>query len=187
MRAALGMMAAAVLWTACGGGENNPGGGGAMTASIDGQAFSSSQLASASAASSSMVSVYTIIGARLLSGTTAQSISLSLYNIAGPGTYPLGVNSTNFGGIGTVAEGATAWTTPLSGAAGTVNITSLTPTRIAGTFSFNAAEVVNPSSTKSVTNGAFDMPVTGTPGTVQPYQGSSMKATLGGTSWIGAT
>src|SRR5678815_2774364 len=140
MRAALGMMAAAVLWTACGGGENNPGGGNAMTASIDGQAFSSSQLASASAASSSMVSVYTIIGARLLSGTTAQSISLSLYNIAGPGTYPLGVNSTNFGGIGTVAEGATAWTTPLSGAAGTVNITSLTPTRIAGTFSFNAAE-----------------------------------------------
>ena len=196
MRAALGMMAAAVLWVACGGGGNNPGGGGggsgsgsggAMTANIDGQAFSSAQFASASAASSSQLSGYTIIGSRLVSGTTAQAISLSLYNISGPGTYPLGVNGTNFGGIGTVSEGPNAWTTPLSGTAGTVIVTNLTSNRIAGTFSFNAVQVVNPSSTKSVTNGAFDMALTGTPGTVQPYHGSSMRATFGGTPWIGAT
>jgi len=158
-----------------------------MTANIDGQAFSSSQFASASAATSSTVSVYTIIGARLLSGTNTQTIALSLYNIAGPGTYPLGVNSTNFGGIGTVAEAANSWTTPLNGTAGTVIVTSVGSGRIAGTFSFTAADITNPSSTRSVTGGAFDMAVTGTPGTVQPYQGSSMRATFGGTPWIGAT
>ena len=51
-----------------------------------------------------------------------------------------------------------------SGTAGTVIITSLTATRIAGTFSFNAADVLNPASTRSVTNGAFDLGITGTPG-----------------------
>ena len=86
-----------------------------------------------------------------------------------------------------VAEAANSWTTPLNGTAGTVIVTSVGSGRIAGTFSFTAADITNPSSTRSVTGGAFDMAVTGTPGTVQPYQGSSMRATFGGTPWIGAT
>jgi hypothetical protein len=157
-----------------------------MSASVNGQAFTATQSATAAANSSAAVSVYTITGTRL-SGSTAQTILLSLYNIAAPGTYPLGVNSTNFGGLATYLEGSTSWTTPLNGTAGTVIITSLTATRIAGTFSFNAADVLNPASTRSVTNGAFDLGITGTPGTVQPYQGSAMKATLGGNAWIGAS
>jgi hypothetical protein len=157
-----------------------------MSASVNGQAFSATQSATAAATSTAAVSVYTITGTRL-SGTTATTILLSLYNIAAPGTYPLGVNSTNFGGLATYLEGSSSWTTPLNGTAGTVIITSLTASRIAGTFSFNAADVLNPASTRSVTNGAFDLGITGTPGTVQPYQGSAMKATLGGTAWIGAS
>jgi hypothetical protein len=191
MRRALGMTAAAVLWAACGGGGggNNPGGGGgngAMSATVNGQAFTASQSATAAASSSAAVSVYTITGTRL-NGTSPETILLSLYNIAATGTYPLGVNSTNFGGIATYLNGSTSWTTPLNGTAGTVIITSLTASRIAGTFSFTGADVLNPASTRSVTNGAFDVGLTGTPGTVQPYQGSSMKATLGGNAWIGAT
>jgi len=192
MRGALGVTAAAVLWVACGGsggsgGNNNGGGGGngAMTASVDGQGFSATT-ATAAAASSSAGSVYTITGTQV-SGSTARSIALSLYNIAGPGTYPLGVNSTNFGGIGSIVDGSSSWTTPLSGVAGTVIVTSLTSSRIAGTFTFTAASAVTPSSTRAVTSGAFDLAITGTPGTLQPYQGSSMKATLGTTAWIGAT
>ena len=157
-----------------------------MSASVNGQAFSATQSATAAANSSAAVSVYTITGTRL-SGTTATTILLSLYNIAATGTYPLGVNSTNFGGLATYIEGSASWTTPLNGTAGTVIITSLTATRIAGTFSFTAADVLNPASTRSVTNGAFDLGITGTPGTVQPYQGSAMKATLGGNAWIGAS
>ena len=183
MRGALGVTAAAVLWVACGGGGG--GGGGAMTASVDGQAFSATT-ATAAAASSSAVAVYTLTGTQV-SGSTARSIALSLYNISGPGTYPLGVNSTNFGGTASFLDGSSSWFTPLDGVAGTAIVTSLTSSRIAGTFSFTAASAVPPISTRSVTSGAFDLPITGTPGTVQPYQGSSLRATLGTTAWIGAT
>jgi hypothetical protein len=158
-----------------------------MTASIDGQAFSADQIATASAQTSSGVATYTLTGGRGTSGSNFQVITMSLWNIPGPGTYPLGVNATNFGGIASVTEGSTSWTTPLDGVAGTITLTTLGSGRIAGTFSFTAAQISNPSSTKHVTNGSFDMALTGTPGTVQPYQGSSMKANLGGTEWIGAT
>jgi len=192
MRAGLGMTAVAVLWVACGGGSgNNAGGGGggsgAMTASIDGQSFSADQSATAAARTQNMVSFYTITGSRGSSATNAQSIVLVLYNIGAPGTYPLGVSATNFGGIGTVTEGSTSWITPLNGTSGTVVITSLTSSHIAGTFSFTSTEATGASSTRTVSNGAFDLPISGTVGTVQPYQGSSMKATLGGAGWIGAT
>lgn len=196
MRAALGLTAAAVLWVACGssgGGNNNGGGGGgggggaALTASINGQGFSADLFAGASATSSSAVSVYAITGAHGVSGANVQSLLITLYNIAGPGTYPLGVNVSNFGGIGGWTEGSTSFTTPLSGNAGTVIITSLTSSRIAGTFSFTANDPLNPSSSRTVSNGAFDLAVTGTAGTVQPYQGSTMKATLGTAAWNAAT
>jgi len=85
-----------------------------------------------------------------------------------------------------VTEGSSSWSTPLNGTAGTVMITNLGSGRIAGNFSFTAAQVSG-AGTKAVTNGAFDLALTGTPGTVQPYQGSTMKGTLGGTAWIGAT
>jgi len=71
-----------------------------MTASIDGQAFSADQ-STAAAATSSAVALYTITGTHV-SGTAVQSIVLILYNIAAPGTYPLGVNSTNFGGTASI-------------------------------------------------------------------------------------
>jgi len=158
-----------------------------MTATIDGQAFSADQIATANAQTSSGVAAYTLTGGRGTSGSNFQVITMSLWNISGPGTYPLGVNATNFGGIASVTEGATSWTTPLDGVAGTITITTLGSGRIAGTFSFTAAQISNPSSTKHVTNGSFNIALTGTPGTVQPYQGSSMKASLGGTEWIGAT
>lgn len=160
-----------------------------MTASIDGQSFSADQSAGAAASISgnNTVSVLTLTGSHVVSSTNFQTIVLALYNMGGPGTYPLGVNSTNFGGIGTVAEGSTAWVTPLNGTAGTVIVTSLTSSRIAGSFNFTGGQLATPSATRTVSNGAFDLPITGTLGTVQPYQGSTMKATLGGAAWIGAT
>src|SRR5215831_3419061 len=194
MKAALGMTAATILWLACGsGGGNNPGGGGGgggggagMTASVDGQAFSASQ-ASATASTSNTVAVYTITGVQGSSAATAQSLVILLYNISGPGTYPLGVNATNFGGIGSVNEGANSWITPLNGTSGTIIITSLGSGRIAGTFSFTAAQISAAGGNRTVTNGAFDLALSGTPGTVQPYQGSMLKATLGTTAWIAGT
>jgi hypothetical protein len=181
------MMAATLLWMGCGGGNNQGGGGGPMTASIDGQGFSADQVATANATTTSGVVAYTLTGGRGTSGSNFQVISITLWNIPGPGTYPLGVNATNFGGIASYTEGSTSWTTPINGTAGTITISTLGSGRIAGTFSFTSAQVQNPSSTKHVTNGSFDLALTGTPGTVQPYQGSSLRANLGGTDWIGGT
>jgi len=156
-----------------------------MTASIDGQAFSADQFSQANV-TTSQPGIYTITGSRLLSGSTAQTLLLTLYNIGATGTYPLGVTGTNFGGTGAIAEGSTTWITPLTGAAGTVTVSKLSATSIGGTFSFVAADLLNSASTRTVTNGSFDLAITGTPGTVQPNQGSSMSATIAGASWSSA-
>lgn len=176
--------------TACGGasGASNGGGGGGsgMSATIEGQAFSADQFSRATV-SAALPGNYILVGSRLTTGTTAQAITLILYNISATGTYPLGVNSTNVGGTGSVTEGSTIWLTPLNGAAGTVAVTALTSTGIAGTFSFTAADPLNASSTRAVTSGSFNLAITGTPGTVLPNHGSSMSATIGGAAWNGAT
>ena len=188
MRAVSGMMITAVLCLGCGGGGGNPGGGGGgeVTATVDGQAFSSTQ-ATAAANTQNSVVFYTITATQVVSGAAVRSLVLILYNVSGPGTYSLGVNSTGFGGIGTVSEGANNWMTPLNGTSGTLTITSLGSGRIAGTFSFTAVATPGAGSTRSVTGGNFDLSLTGTPGTVQPYQGSTLKATLGTTTWVAGT
>jgi hypothetical protein len=68
------------------------------------------------------------------------SLTVTLTNIDAPGTYPLGVNLTGFGGTATVGQRSDGWGTPLRGAAGdagSVVVTSRTATRIKGTFSFD--------------------------------------------------
>lgn len=174
--------------TACGGGTTPGGGGGAtgFTASVDGTAYTYDQYTHVSV-STAAPGTYVLIGSRIVSGTTAESITLSIYNISATGTYPLGVNATNFGGIASVQEGATSFTTPLNGGSGTVTVTTLTSTRIAGTFAFTAANPLTPTSIKTVTNGSFDLTISGTPGTVLPNQGSTMSAQIAGAAWNGAT
>ena len=174
--------------TACGGGGGPGGGGGGsgFTASVDGTAYTYDQFTRASV-SAQLPGNYILIGSRIVSGTTAESITLSIYNISATGTYPLGVNSSNLGGFASILEGSTSFMTPLNGASGTVTVTTLTSTRIAGTFAFTAANPLSPTSVKTVTNGSFDLTITGTPGTVLPNQGSSMSAQIAGAAWNGAT
>jgi len=190
MRRGLGGTVAAFLVAAlggCGSGGGGGGGGGSgtFTATIDGQAFSATLQAKATA-SSRTAGQYILTGTQG-SGASTESIGLTLYNIGATGTYPLGVGLTTFGGTGLVTEGTTEWTTPLDGTGGTVTIGTLTSTRIAGTFAFVASQLAGGASTVTVTAGNFDLPITGTPLTVPANQGSSVSATLGGTPWVGAT
>ena len=101
------------------------------------------------------------LGAITIQGTwnNSTTITLNLFNIDEPGTYPLGVTSANVGGIGVVSNTTgRAWSTPGSGAAGTVTLTTYTASRIAGTFSFNAEPLTGAATgTKVVTGGAFDL------------------------------
>lgn len=180
---------------ACGGGGTNGGGGpppgsGTMTATIDGQAFASDSQAATATATSTIPGSYFLTGTKVTSTTNYLSLTIALYNIAATGTYPLGVTSTIFGGIGGVYQQSTAtvasWSTPLSGASGMVTVSTLTTSRIAGTFAFTAAPTVGSTSTRIVTNGSFDLPVTGSAGTLPPNAGSSITARLNGTSWTAA-
>jgi hypothetical protein len=94
----------ALVVAACGGGGDDdgtgPGGGGALgpiSASIDGQAWRSIGLGGQERATLSAPGLYIWVGAET-SGQNTKSITMTLYNVRGPGTYPLGVNAT------TVAE-----------------------------------------------------------------------------------
>jgi uncharacterized protein DUF6252 len=167
------------------GGNQNPGattgtGTTKMTATLDGKAWT--------AGSSFAIEVSAVASRYLISGTetsTNTSISLSIGDIAGVGTYPLGVDGVFVaGGLGSVAIGATqTWNSPSSGAAGTVTITSLTAKRIAGTFSFNAnAATGGATGTRSVTTGVFDVPFN-SDAALRPLPdsiGSKLTATLNG-------
>ena len=184
-RSAIGVGAAAMvmgLLVSCGGdGGSGPNGGDAnFTAKIDGSDFTAS--AATTAAQISGAGNFAIVGA---SGTsTGTSITLVLYNIGAPGTYPLGVSGTVRGGLGTVGSSSSSLSTPLNGTAGSVTITQVSTTRIAGTFNFVAG--VSPV-TRTVTDGAFDLPVTGNGSiTVPDYAGSRVDGTINGTPWNAA-
>jgi hypothetical protein len=114
---------------------------------------------------------------------------LNLMNIPDPGTYPLGTGAGVSGGTAIYAEGTGGWGTPLSGEAGAVTITTLSATRIAGTFSFNAAASAGSATgTRTVTNGAFDLAITS--GTTTPVPEKSrmvLTATIGGQSYNAST
>lgn len=179
---------------ACGGSSAGPdddggGGGGSgpnrLTATIDGQAFAATVIQANP--------VSTVPGSLAFQGThvvgnTARSMAIYLAFIPGPGTYPLGMNiGTSPGGTVTVATGASAFTTPLSGAAGTITITTLTSTRVAGTFSFVATATLG-TATSTVTNGVFDVPLsTGYVVPTTDLAGSTMTATINGTPHVMAT
>src|SRR4030095_4994370 len=99
----------AVLVSACGGGggnNNQPGGGGGsgFSARIDGRSWQGAPNGVTAAAVSSVPGALVVVGSQTFGGVT-RSLTLSLYNISGPGTYPLGMSSDVFGGIGQVGEG----------------------------------------------------------------------------------
>lgn len=170
---------------ACGGGDPTgpelPGGTG-MTARVDGQSWVSHELGFAAVAGPS--GLFTIVGAES-ADATSRTISLSVWNVRGPGTYALGMLPVMVGGTGLYSEGTnTVWSTPFSGAAGEVTLTTLTAERIAGTFQFEAALSSGSSGTqtRSITQGAFDMPLStsGSLPTVPDDAGHLVAATLAG-------
>ena len=172
------------LLGACGGSSTEPNDGDmSLSATIDGSQWSAN--GSTTAANAIAGGNFTVVGA----DQNGRVLTLTVYNIGAPGTYPLGVGSSVFGGTGILSEGATSWWTPLSGAAGTVTITSVSATRLVGTFAFSAVPLVGTAGgTRSVTNGAFDVAVNSSGNvTVPGNAGSRFGGTLGGAAWNAAT
>lgn len=174
----------ALLAVACGGGgPTNPGGGGGatnFTAKIDGVAWAP-DIAPAVTAQNPTPGFYSITALKS-TGSNNYSIGLQLYNITGTGTYPLGVGLQMFGGSGIVSQPpGSGWSTPLTGVDGQIQITTLTATRMVGTFDFVATPLSGSAVNKTVTEGQFDLLVAGTGGVAAANQGSSFSGSIGGT------
>jgi len=197
IRAAIGAigLGTLALLAACGGSSTTGPGGSSgkakyyMTASIDGAAWAEDEFgASTVGARLAGPGLYTISG---YSSSAAITVLLTLNTIRGPGTYPLGVNFGVPGGTAQVSNTSSGWTTRLSGAAGSVTITSLTQTEIAGTFTFVANGILNApaTSTKNVTTGTFDLPIVAVQavGPIPDNAGSTISGTLAGQPFTMAT
>ncbi len=154
-----------------------------FTATIDGAPWES--LTPTAAATST--GTFTLAG---LASATGTAISVTLAGISAAGTYPLGVGPSVAGGSATVTNGSSSWGTPLSGAAGTVTITTITTSRITGSFTFAAPPLPGQSqtNTRNVTNGQFSIPVTGASTfTIPDDAASKVTGTAAGTTFNAAT
>lgn len=188
------ILLAVTLISACGGDTGPSGGGNAdghMTAKINGQAFASDPAYVNLGVTVQAVApgLYVIAGAHV-NGSNSQDITISVYNVRGPGTYPIGVGATVVGGSGIVAENGGGWGTDLSGNAGSITITTLTATRIKGTFNFTAKAVTGGATgTRTVSDGDFDLKVNsgGSLPVVPDQNGSSASGTIGGNAWNAST
>ncbi len=173
--------------TACSSGSTNPGTGttgNRFKATIDGASWASNSSSAVAAAGG----IFTIVGSQI--GANVTSMSMTFYSIGTPGAYPLGVTGTVSGGIATLTSGTSGWSTPLSGAAGTVTISAVSATRIAGSFSYSATPLLGQSvtNTRAVTQGEFDLPVTGPATLVVPDgAGSRVTGTVAGNAFNAAT
>jgi hypothetical protein len=159
----------------------NPGNTG-LSARIDGAAWSPDLPVTAV---NGAAGLYSISGFK----SAGYTMVFQLANITGPGTYALGVDHTVFGGAVTLSRPpSSGWSTPLNGAAGELIINTLTATRMAGTFHFDAAPLLTGTTgNPRVTDGVFDLPVSGTGGVALANQGNKVTGTMGGTSFAASS
>lgn len=186
-------IAATIASTSCGGdSKDSTGPGGTngefnFTAKIDGASWASDAGVERTGVPITLPGIYAMTGIKL--GTSGYTVIISLYNISGPGTYPLGVGPSVAGGNALLSTVAGGWKTAQSGADGTITITTLTASRIAGTFNFTAVAFTGGATgTKTVTDGAFSLEVkpTGTVGVLPDNAGGKVSATLNGAAYNAA-
>jgi hypothetical protein len=154
--ASLSRAAIVLTLVACGGSEDAEDvtgagtgtGSAAITATIDGVAWKSTSTAGGYAGTSLSFSG--------TDGTTVLAITVS--PIAQRGTFSLSPDNS-IGARGTLSMGAAGlWSSYQAGGSGTVTITTLTASRAAGTFAFDAMpSPLTPGEMRRVTNGRFDV------------------------------
>jgi hypothetical protein len=186
-----GILALALVTTmsGCGGDGGNGSGSGSsrLSADIDGASWSADPtVLNLVGVPYAQPGTYTLVGSNR---AVTQTLSITLYNIREAGVYPLGVGVSVPGGSGLVSDQTGGWATIQSGDAGTIDITTLTDSRMAGTFNF-VAEALSGTATGTVevTNGEFDLAVKPN-GTVPPlpdYAGSTLNATFNGEPFTAA-
>jgi hypothetical protein len=132
---------------------NNPGGSGgpingSFTAVVDGTAFNASIIIPAMSSGASAI------------GASSSSLTIAFAWLdQGVGTYTIGQSIGMNANLTLVATGSPQWIAAATMGSGTLNITTRTTNRVAGTFNFSM--VPSPggtaTGTRNVTNGAFDV------------------------------
>ena len=137
--------------TSTGNGTNYNVASGTMPASIDGTGWTANFLTHATVTSGTLS-----ITGEFFNGNTAtiRVITMAATNIQVTGTYSIGPSSPN-GGNALMTLGSSVWSSAASGGSGTLIITALNSTHVAGTFAFVGVMGGSPS---NVTNGVFDIP-----------------------------
>lgn len=186
------LLALVLALAACGGSGTGPDGAGGpgMAARINGARWEAT----------SMLAVNGAPGQFHISGNAGSGrygISLQLEHVNAADTFALGVTSEMLGGRAilvadvTGTENDSVWTTNLPGYGGEVIITTLTPTRIAGTFTFETAYEglvsdagVGTATDRAVTQGSFDIPLaSGGAGLASGSTGYRLEGVIGGTPY----
>lgn len=161
-----------------------------ISARLDTVAWSDAAGVAPTEAASPAPGTYSIVADGRISDGRAVRLTLSMSNIRGAGTYPIGVGPSVAGATATVVTSSGgAWAAPYSGIAGTLVLTEVTATRMRGTFTMSLAPQSALAGTPiNVTGGQFDLPVTGAGagGVLPDNAGSKVSATLGGTAFNAA-
>ena len=156
-------------------------------AKIDGADWASTAGSERTGVPITLPGVFAITGTQL--GGAGYTVVFQLYNIAGPGTYPLGVGVSVPGGSALISTIAGGWRTPQTGADGSITITTLTASRMEATFNFTAVPFTGSvTGTKTVTDGSLvvELKPTGTIAPLPENAGSKLSATLNGAAYNAA-
>jgi hypothetical protein len=201
MRKMLGLVGALALVAACSESPTgrNPAPVKRFSAKVDGAEWQSDSTKLTGTAGES--GMFTVTG---FDSTRAVplGVTLSLYNIDKPGTYPLGMGPTTIGGSVRITEGTSNWFSHATGGqSGSVVLTTVSSTRLAGVFAvtagpyygsfpaartgnFPAARIGSLPAERIVTGASFDVPVVSSGSIEVPrYNGSTITGTMGGASW----
>lgn len=184
------------LWLfACNKATESGAGSSGFSAKIDGKNWEAMPISISATANAGVKGSFILVGSQS-DGNRSQSITLTLYNVGGPGKYALGVGISGFGGSGHVGEGtgsggdANTWMTPGNGVAGEVEITSASGGRIVGNFFFTAEASSKNNTiggTRRVTEGRFDLPLAGTLAALEENAGSKVTAVMNGYAYNAET
>ena len=162
------MMTSLVGFTSCSsddtdGPSNAP--SGTLTASVDGVSFTSLEISSSATVANTGSSSNLII---IATNSDGNGFAFTLIGYNGPGTYPLG-GGANIANTGSYTETMVDLANPINSTteiwqapfdsteAGSITITEETSTMVMGNFEFMCKNVNGDQSTKSITNGLFNL------------------------------
>jgi hypothetical protein len=186
---------AAFAFVSCNSGsDSGAGGGDRLIANADGKAFKAVPLSLAAQVNGGVPGNVLFLGTDNTGGGS-RSITVTLYNVYGPGEYPLGTDMSAYGGIGQYGEGtgeggdAKSWITESNGRAGRVVLKTIGNGRITGTFEY----VSGPGKgntlgvDRTITDGEFDLPYKGVYVPAAANKGGYVRAMLNKKSYNAAT